>query len=296
MEECLETIERAPEVASDETLAILVRLQRISDEAQEHLLKDAMADSSGTPTFMFRKGLKERLNIIKSRIRPEVLSRRKLDILWFRTLPDTNCLQAHIQSHVYSTEIQVESVGIFVELEVPEQSRIEGMYAMVKSLRAWYDLFLNMPVQDIPGMPFSFFIQFTQTHVVLYKLAVSNDPAWDKSYLRSTADPMTLFDRCVERFQQMATVYPMKPSQDAPTIFAKGATMVSHIRASWEPIMTAALGGLPTPESQAHNAGSAATGMTPNIPSDPNAGLGDPSTWDFGDMGWMVDVFGPWEF
>ena len=176
---------------------------------------------------------------------------------------------------------------------MPEGSKVDGMYAVVKAIRSWYDLFFGMPAQEVPGMPFSFFIQFTQTHVALYKLAVSDDPAWDKSFLRSTTDPATLFYRSIERFQQVAAVYPMKSTTDAPTVFAKGVSMVSHIKASWEPALTHHLGGLPTPESQATQ--SAGLGMTPNLSADPAAGFGDPSTWDFGDMGWMTDVL-PWEF
>jgi hypothetical protein len=177
---------------------------------------------------------------------------------------------------------------------MPEAHRINGMYATVKAVRAWYDLWLNMPPQEVPGMPFSFFIHFTQTHVVLYKLTVSNDPAWDKSYLRSTADPTIYLDRSIERFQAIAAMYPMKTNSDLPTIFCKGASMVSHIKATWEPTLMQHLGGLPTPESQA--APNSAIGLTPNLSVDPTVGLGDPSTWDFGDMGWMTDVFGPWEF
>lgn len=177
---------------------------------------------------------------------------------------------------------------------MPEAARIDGMYATTKAVRAWYDLFFAMPALDVPGMPFSFFIHFTQTHVVLYKLTVSDDPAWDKSYLRSTADPTSLFDRSIERFQQISAIYPMKTSQDAQTIFAKGASMINHIKSTWEPALSQHLGGLPTPESQVANG--AGLGMTPNMVTDPNAAFGDPSTWDFGDMGWMTDVFGPWEF
>src|SRR5688572_27434227 len=62
MDECLEIFEKSPEIPTDETLAVLVRLQRINDEAQELLVKDAMADVGGTPTWMFRKGMKERLD------------------------------------------------------------------------------------------------------------------------------------------------------------------------------------------------------------------------------------------
>ncbi|KAK0386169.1 hypothetical protein NLU13_6006 [Sarocladium strictum] len=277
MDECLEIFEQSPELPTDETLALLVRLQRINDEAQELLVKDAMADGRGTPTYMFRKGLRQRYNYVRNRARPELMA------------------NALVQGHLLATEIQIESVGLFAgDSNMPESQRIDGLYATVKAVRAWYDLFLGMPAQDIPGMPFTFFIHFTQTHVVLYKLTISDDPAWDKSYLRSTADPTVYFDRSIERFQQIAAVYPMNSTSDLPSVFTKAMSMVSHLKATWEPTLTQHLGGLPTPESQA--APNTTLGMTPNITTDPTAGLGDPSTWDFGDMGWMNDVFGPWEF
>jgi hypothetical protein len=79
MDECLEIFEKSPEIPTDETLAVLVRLQRINDEAQELLVKDAMADVGGTPTWMFRKGMKERLDNVRNKTRPELTSNGKLD-------------------------------------------------------------------------------------------------------------------------------------------------------------------------------------------------------------------------
>lgn len=72
MDECLDMLEESPEVLTDETLAVLVRLQRLNDEAQDLLIKDAMADGSTTPTYIFRKGLRERLNKIRQNARPEL--------------------------------------------------------------------------------------------------------------------------------------------------------------------------------------------------------------------------------
>lgn len=134
----------------------------------------------------------------------------------------------------------------------------------------------------------------TQSQIALYKLTVIDDEAWDKSVLRSTADLTVIFDRSIERFQQMHTVYPMKSADEAPTIFAKGAMIIRNLKASWEPALTPHLGGLPTPQSQA------TAGSTANLPTDlrgdPNAVLPDLNTFDFGDMTWITDVFGPWDF
>ena len=81
MEECVEVLEQSPEFPSDKILSVLVRLQKIDDEAQGLLVRDAMSDTSGTPTFMFRKGLKERLNTIRSSTRSEFFANGKLGIL-----------------------------------------------------------------------------------------------------------------------------------------------------------------------------------------------------------------------
>jgi len=72
MDESLDMLEETPEVLTDEMLAVLVRLQRLNDEAQDLLIKDAMAEGSTTPTYIFRKGLRERLNKIRQNARPEL--------------------------------------------------------------------------------------------------------------------------------------------------------------------------------------------------------------------------------
>lgn len=57
------------------------------------------------------------------------------------------------------TEAQIHSVGVLVGNRTPESVRIEGLYAVLRAVRSWYDLFLGMPLDDMPGLPFSYFVQ-----------------------------------------------------------------------------------------------------------------------------------------
>lgn len=65
MEDCLMTLEREKEHPSDEVLVAFVRYQLVSDEAQKLLVRDVTGESSQAPTYVFRKGLLNRLQEIR---------------------------------------------------------------------------------------------------------------------------------------------------------------------------------------------------------------------------------------
>lgn len=186
---------------------------------------------------------------------------------------------------------------------IPTQQRIQSMFECLKCVRAWFDIFLSIPLMEIPGSPFAVYVQLSQNQVALYRLTTSEDPAWDKDMVRNTADLLSLLDQTIELFNQLDSVYVFKAGEGEETLFVKASKIMNNIRTSWEPALSRHLGGIPTPNSQGQGQGQ---GQAPNanpveapmppIPMVPGFNLPDPSMMDFGDMTWMSDVFGPWEF
>ena len=185
------------------------------------------------------------------------------------------------------------------------------MYACLTSARAWYDTFFGMPTIEVPGVSFGFFIQLSQTQTALYRLTISDDPAWDKSVLRNSADILDLLSRCIVRFEEVDHAYPQKPGGEGEeTLFTKAVKIMKMLKANWEPALRQSLwGGMPTPRSLTHSTGPpstlgsvpATTGSTMEAHAtpmvvDPNPTLTEPGSVDFNDITWMTDVFGPWEF
>lgn len=176
---------------------------------------------------------------------------------------------------------------------IPHVQRIESMYTCLRAIRAWYDGFFAIPLEDVPGNPFAVYVQLSQIQVALYRLTTLEDPAWDKELVRNTADLLVLLDQTGDRLLDVDAHYHMRSDDPEGTLFTKGAKIMRNIKHSWEPALSRHLGGLPTPSSQAVTNRSV---ETPTAPVPEQTPIADPLSMDFSDMTWMTDVFGPWEF
>jgi hypothetical protein len=207
------------------------------------------------------------------------------------------------------------------------------MYACLRAVRSWYEIWFSIPLIDIPGLPFSVYTQLSQTQVALHRLTTSDDPAWDKELLRNTADLLVILDRSAARFEEVARVYPQEPGEDCQTIWSKAVKILRNIKTTWEPTLAQCLnrepsnnhnnsnagpasahgnnpaapgqgglvGGVPTPSSQGVAMNVGGNGRAPHqggqqmvMDGSSNAVLTEGV--DFNDFAWMTDVFGPWEF
>lgn len=281
MDDCLKALERDRDHPSDEILVAFLKYQLVGEEAQKLLLRDVMGEGGQTPTYVFKKGMLSKLQEIRESM-PHALVPSKV-----------------LQLQMLGSEVQVHSVGLFMQ-SIPTRQRIESMYACLKCVRTWFDIFLSIPLQEIPGSPFSVYVELSQIQVALYRLTTSEDPAWDKDIVRNTADLLALLDQTIELFEQLDSVYVFRAGEGEETLFVKASKIMKNIRTSWEPALSRHLGGIPTPNSQGQGQTVPASLQVeppiPPIPMVPGFNLPDPNMMDFGDMTWMSDVFGPWEF
>ncbi|KAF5664221.1 major facilitator superfamily transporter [Fusarium circinatum] len=263
MSDCLEALERDKLWLSDELLVAFVRYQLVADEAQKLLVRDVMGESSSAPTYVFRKSLLAKLQAVRD------------------GLPANMPITPVLQAHSLATEIQINSVGLFMQ-NIPVKQRIESMYSCLQTIRSWYDVFFGIPPEHVPGTPFAIYIQLSQVQVALYRLTTSEDPAWDKELVRNTADLLILLDQVVEFFARLDSVYKMKTIQGEETAFALGAKMMNNVRISWEPTLSRHLrntSSIPT------NQGAGPPVPTPPPPSTAQASIdmANINMIDFGD-------------
>lgn len=195
---------------------------------------------------------------------------------------------------------------------MPENQRIDTLYGCLRAVRGWYDTFFAFSPSEVPSMPFSIFIHLNQCQMALYRLTTITDPAWDRELVRNTADLLPILDRTAALFEEVNTAYPSRKGEGEAggPLFAKAVHIIRNIKAAWEPTLTQSMGNLPTPNSQgAHAAATAHSAVTPGqgpvsmnaapaaTMNDVNPMLTGPGTMDFAsDLGWMSDVFVPWEF
>jgi hypothetical protein len=176
---------------------------------------------------------------------------------------------------------------------IPVNQRIESMYACLKAIRAWYDVFFSIPVEEVAGVPFAVYIQLSQIQIALYRLTTSEDPAWDKEVVRNTADLVVLLDQVIDFFTRIDSVYKMKVSAGEETVFLMGAKIMRNIRNSWVPVLSRHLSSVPL---SATNQEAVQSMPAPNPPDQQSLDMAAVNMMDFGDITWMSDVFGPWEF
>ncbi|SPJ85886.1 uncharacterized protein FTOL_11669 [Fusarium torulosum] len=273
MNDCLEALERDKLYPSDELLVAFVRYQLVADEAQKLLVRDVMGETSPAPTHVFRNSLLGKLQAARNGSPLH--------------MPVTPVLQAFS----LATEVQINSLGLFLQT-IPVNQRIESMYSCLKAIRSWYDVFFGIPIDQFQGTPFAIFVQLSQIQIALYRLTTSEDPAWDKELVRNTADLLVLLDQVTDFFTSMNSAYKMKVNEGEETVFIAGARIMRNIRNSWEPTLSQHLGHA---SSSSSNQGAGQPIPAPQ-PSQPTMDMAAVNMMDFGDVTWMSDVFGPWEF
>ncbi|KAF9770589.1 hypothetical protein IL306_011843 [Fusarium sp. DS 682] len=178
-----------------------------------------------------------------------------------------------LHAHSLATEITINSVGLFMQ-NIPVNQRIE---------------------KDVPGAPFAIYIQMSQVQIALYRLTTSEDPAWDKELVKNTADLLVLLDQVIDFFLRLDSAYKMKVSPGEETVFVMGAKIMSNVKSSWEPTLSRHLRNAP-PISTNQGAGQPIPTPPPAQTAQSTMDMSNINMIDFGDVTWMGDVFGPWEF
>ncbi|KAL7934566.1 hypothetical protein V8C35DRAFT_31560 [Trichoderma chlorosporum] len=281
MQESVEVLESEKEYPADELLVALVKLQLVGEEARKLLVSDFVgrdfgrADPDKPPTYVHKRSLLLQLQKIRDTLSPEATS---------KTI---------VQMHLFSTETQIHSIGLFGVSRIPDTPRIDSMYAGLVAARAWYDMLFAIPLAEFIGMPFALYVGLAQIHSFLYRISTMDDPAWDKEIVRSTADLGNYLDRTIDLFTKADALYPLRGGSEDVSIYGKCTKVLRNVRSNWEPaIIQQPLGGLPTPSSQVIPGAAAAQ---PSLMVDHSMLPDQDLATDFGDINWMTQVFGPWE-
>lgn len=159
----------------------------------------------------------------------------------------------------------------------PELQRLESLCVCLNAAKGWFDVYLSIPAKLYLGVPFTVYFQFSRALVSLYKLSILNDPAWDISVVRNTANILEILDRLAVNMKICADS--LNITEAEWNIFAKGEKMALSIKQGWEPKLMEVW----YPEV-------AANGMEGEFVA-PNAAL-DTLPMNGFDDAWMMEVFG----
>jgi hypothetical protein len=101
-------------------------------------------------------------------------------------------------------------------------------------VKSWFDVyFLILPAEYI-GFPFIIFSQLTRCLIVLFKLSTLDDPAWDKSFVRNTADVILILNQAIFNLRQVNWLAKLEDDNPEVNVFSRGADSYEAIRMRWE--------------------------------------------------------------
>ncbi|KAJ5157257.1 uncharacterized protein N7482_008357 [Penicillium canariense] len=259
LEESLSILMNAKECPEDERLVSLVKIHLVMDRVY-HLQRDG---DSHSPATFYTKAFQSQLKAVKSTI-PAHLQEDRSILLYLTNAELT----------IHDVALQAPSTP-----NSPELHRLESLYTSLQAAKSWLDLWLSVPVENYTAVSFTIFFQFSRALVSLYRLSILEDPAWDKTLVRNTANILEYLDRMANMMKNCADHISV-PHQPEWNIFEKGQVMVRCIKEGWEPkLMEVWYPSLPSTEVE-------------NDFNQPNPALSDILPITGFDDAWMMEIFG----
>ncbi|KAL4772925.1 hypothetical protein BDW60DRAFT_222131 [Aspergillus nidulans var. acristatus] len=221
MDECLKLMEKQQECLNDEILAQQVRLQLITDKLNlgpYHGGLAATPDPIQAPPAFYLHSMHAQLRSIQPRVAPNSQSHKIL------------LLHHHYTSLTLNESALTNAPVISKNLNFQQ---LEHLYACLEATKSWFDLFLTIPPVEYIGFPFSIFAQMVHNLVILYQLSTFEDPAWDITTVRQTADVLSILSTVIQNMSQVAPLAGLDGEPDSD-IFSRVAKMYRSVQMGWE--------------------------------------------------------------
>ncbi|WQF80723.1 Putative zn(2)Cys(6) fungal-type DNA-binding domain-containing protein [Colletotrichum destructivum] len=290
MDECLQILDEQPESPSDRSLAALVKMQLLKDEAgklssRSDAMLEAM-DGPKTPMAMYVKVLQTQLQRIIQSLPSELQSTDSI-------IAQLHCTELAIQETALSTK-----TGACVPANLPDVARLDIFYACLHAVKAWFDHFFTLPPAAYFSIPFLCFAQLSHCTVALYRLSVLEDPVWDRASVRSTIDLIATLDEVGDRFGRVCAEVGLDVDVEDGNAFTKAVKTIKGLRSTWEAAMAPLAKA--DPAAAASGVSGAGPGMLTAGGVPMPAGLGEVEMGQLGlelmDNRWFTDIFTPFDF
>lgn len=156
--------------------------------------------------------------------------------------------------------------------------RLDSHCACLNAIKSWFELFFKIPSEDYIHYPFPIWAQLAYSLAVLYKLSTLDDPAWDRSMVRTTVDLLTVLDQLIANVQQISKRRECTSDSREGHLFSCAVHKIQAIRAKWEARLLEDRAGAVTTDGQ-----NVDMAMPENLPI------------DFSDDGWLREILGSWD-
>ena len=184
---CAEALTQAKEYESDLLLVQLAQSQRIMQEAMG-------TECDHAPVSFYAKSFLSDLDNI------ELASANGMLAIVLR-----------LQQACTRTAVWERSFGNLASHTVKEtdlRQRLDGMWHCMDAAKRYTDIYLELPVEHYPLVPFGVFAQFAYIFVVLVRASLIEVDGWDVKALRSFIDFSSLLEKASQRYDAVSTSRP----------------------------------------------------------------------------------------
>ncbi|KAH6617733.1 hypothetical protein B0J18DRAFT_371625 [Chaetomium sp. MPI-SDFR-AT-0129] len=245
MDECLEILSQQQEWEGDDLLIAQVKVQLLVEE----VTRAASQSPDGIPPCYVLSSLRTQLQATAAQLPPHLKHN------------DT------ILSHISYAELAIHEPalnkltatgphakhGTFASIQ-----RYEALEACLNAIHDWVDRHFSIPSYVYVGMTFTYWWNMAHCMLMLYKLSVLDEPAWNRRAVRQRLDLLAVCDRLGAGFDDISGP---RNELTGPTLeedsFAKFAKMVRAMKANWAPDL-AVVDGHPAAAASAAAAAAAA--------------------------------------
>ncbi|KAF7546249.1 hypothetical protein G7Z17_g8573 [Cylindrodendrum hubeiense] len=166
-----------------------------------------------------------------------------------------------------------------------EFGRTECLHACVHAIKQGLDNWFTFTPEEVFGMPLPLMLQFGHYTHVLYRLAMREDPAWDRATVRNAVDLIQTLERGAEVLCSVSNVVGLQG--DGSDFFSKCATTLRSAIPVWRRAFEESSAAMATEPGAQNGLGLGTV-----------AGAGAPENlvpMDFSVDPWFSDVFSSWE-
>ncbi|KAH8196146.1 hypothetical protein TruAng_009681 [Truncatella angustata] len=273
LEDSLTHLWETPEAPYDRVLVALIRMMIIVDDATR--LTSRMDDLDPTPPSMFCiKALLGSLQEVKSTFTADILE------------------NPFVKAQMCSTEVLIYELAMYQPPSSPpykshEYKRREYLQAAVESAKTFLETFISIDATGYLGLPFWLLIEYAHSSQVLYRLSLLDDPGWDRSMVRQTADIIYYLEQTAVKMDQAHEMGNFGVNGSDGSLFTKAAFALRMTIPSWTANLEA-IGAVTAAQTEAQTISSTIGVQSTNVQT-------DPMLMDFADDTWLTDMFASWE-
>lgn len=190
-----------------------------------------------------------------------------------------------VKSYLYDASVMINNLAISGKTHatsipgLTQFGRTECFYACLLALKEGLDNWFSLTPEELYGTTMPLLLHFGRSTHILYRLAMTEDAAWDRAAVRHVVDLIEALERSADLIGSVPQRVQMQT--DGSDFFTKGAAALKCAVSTWKNAFT----DMDAPSNAgASTQGAVQSGTMDAVPS-------DLVLMDFSDDVWLSDMF-----